>query len=393
MMKRASHFLSHVVHGHNAVQILSCLLACFWLNLTELSLCAQEGAGDRSQTLVWQRSHALMLENMGFFLDGAVDVDMELGQVQWKTSEAAVFRRLERIVQEVASLQALPVPWTKGGFSNEIKELIGHVGSLDYRDLRRWRMAENLSEKEQWYVLVQSGLDELKMQLAMELNYRVNVALYASLKAMFPEQGIETLEVSETDWLTLDPGAALPSLALELSAASSGDLSVEDRSVWPPPESPDLAYWMERVLFLLEGQERRIMALESFDSTSSSIASLRPVASDPSLGQLRLPQVVAIQFASGSASMDLNAQLQLNEVMELLCRHPQIRVVCTGHADAMGSRAHNHGLSKLRARAAREYILQSGLAAERVLLNYFGEERMRSKDARDRRVEIRFYVE
>ncbi len=168
-MKRASHFLSHVVHGHNAVQIVSCLLACFWLNLTELSLCAQEGAGDRSQTLVWQRSHALMLENMGFFLDGAVDVDMELGQVQWKTSEAAVFRRLERIVQEVASLQALPVPWTKGGFSDEIKALIGHVGSLDYRDLRRWRMAENLSEKEQWYVLVQSGLDELKMQLAMEL--------------------------------------------------------------------------------------------------------------------------------------------------------------------------------------------------------------------------------
>ena len=68
-------------------------------------------------------------------------------------------------------------------------------------------------------------------------------------------------------------------------------------------------------------------------------------------------------------------------------------MVCTGHADATGTLSHNHGLSKQRARAAREYILQSGLAAERVLLNYFGEERMSSKDARDRRVEIRFYVE
>lgn len=393
MMKHASNFLSHVVHGHNAVQFFSCFLACFSLHFTQLTLRAQEGADDQSQSVVWQRSHALMIENMGFYLDGAVEVDMEVGQVQWKTSEAAVFRRLERIVQEVASLQALPAPWTKGGFSNEIKELIGHVGSLDYRDLRRWRMAENLSEKEQWYVLVQSGLDELKMQLAMELNYRVNAALYASLKAMFAEEGIESMEVSETDWLNLDPSAALPSLALEFSAASSGDLSGEDRSVWPQPESPDLAYWMERILFLLEGQERRIMALESFDSVASGSASFRPVASDASLGQLRLPQVVDIQFASGSAAMDLSAQLQLNEVMDLLCRHPQIRVVCTGHADATGSRSHNHGLSKQRARAAREYILQSGLAAERVLLNYFGEERMSSKDARDRRVEIRFYVE
>jgi outer membrane protein OmpA-like peptidoglycan-associated protein len=347
----------------------------------------------QDQTEVWQRSHALMLENMGFYLDGAVAVDIELGQVQWKSSEPAVFRRLERIVQEVASLQSLPTPWVKGGFSSDVKSLIGRVSSLDHHDLRRWRMAENLSEEEQWYVLVQSGLDELKMQLAMELNYRVNAALFTSLEDALALNEPSNEGNSALDWLDLDVNAPLPAIELELSAITSGALSGEDRSIWPNTQTPELAFWMERIISLLENQEMRIMGLESSTVLSRSQPVLMPISSDASLRQLSLPQSVNISFQSGSSAMALNAQLQLNEVMELLCRHPQIRVVCTGHADLSGTRSHNHALSKSRARAVRDFILQSGLDGERVLLNYFGEERSRSMAGSDRRVEIRFYVE
>jgi outer membrane protein OmpA-like peptidoglycan-associated protein len=341
----------------------------------------------------WQRSHALMLENMSFYLDGAVAVDIESGQVRWKSPESAVLRRLERIVQEIASLQSLPSPWVKGGFSDEVRSLIERVSSLDHHDLRRWRMADGLSDEEQWYVLVQSGLDELKMQLAMELNYRVNAALYASLKDALAED--ETSEQGNLDlnWLDLDVNAPLPAMDLEFSTITSGTLSGEDRAIWPSAQTPDLAFWMERIIFLLENQETRLMALESSAVLPGARPALMPISSDASLGQLRLPQSVDVSFPSGSASMTLNAQLQLNEVMELLCRHPQIRVVCTGHADPSGSRTHNHALSKSRARVVRDYILQSGLDGERVLLNYFGAERNRSMSESDRRVEIRFYVE
>ncbi len=352
---------------------------------------AQGFESDQVQSVVWQRSHALMLENIGFFLDGAVEVDLELGKVQWKMSEAAVSRKLERIVQEVASLQSLSNTWINGGFSQEVKELIHYVAELDHRDLRRWRMAENLSDEEQWYVLVQSGLDELKMQLAMELNYRVNAALFEELKGLLAEEEIGSGNAFETDWLALDTNAPLPALAVEMSLATADAISAEDRSIWPRPETPDLTFWMERILFLLEDQDRRIQRMELGEQGSQSV--LRPIQSDPSLNQLRLPQAVDVRFASGSVAMDLSAQLELNEVMELLCRYPQIRVVCTGHADAIGGRAQNHLLSKNRARAVRDYILQTGLDGDRVLLNYFGEERLQTSLDSDRRVEIQFYVE
>ena len=368
-------------------------LSAFMLMTAGGKLGAQDANKDFAQSEMWKRSHALMLENMGFYLDGAVAVDMDTGRVQWKTSETAVFRRLERIVQEVAGLQSLPAPWIKGGFSDEIKELIEQVSSLDHRDLRRWRMAENLSEEEEWYVLVQSGLDELKMQLAMELNYRVNAALFESLKGLLTENSGVQGDDPVLDWLTLDANTPLPSMALELSSASSGAISAEDRSVWPGNDAQDLTYWMERILYLLEGQERRIISLESSGVMPIATSVLLPISTDATLSQLRLPEAVNIPFSSASASMDLNAQLQLNEVMELLCRHPQIRVVCTGHADPSGARSLNHTLSKSRAQTVRNYILQSGLESHRVLLNYFGEERNSTHFSFDRRVEIRFYVE
>lgn len=367
--------------------------ATVMLVLATTSLRAQSDDMTAERPDAWRRSHALMLENIGFFLDGAVEVDLELGAVKWKISEAAIHRRLERIVLEVASLQSLPAPWVKGGFSEEVRELIAYVSRLDYRDLRRWRMADNLTEEEQWYVLVQSGLDELKMQIAMELNHRVNTALFDELKSLLTKDEVRESNSFETNWLDLDANAPLPLLSHEFSTASSEDLLADDRSVWPRSETPNMEVLMERILFLLESQEQRLLLLEGENGTSQMNSLLKPVQSDGALSQLRLPEKVAVFFASGSAEMTLNAQLKVNEVMELLCRHPQIRVVCTGHADQEGGRAHNHQLSKQRARTVRDFILQTGLESDRVLLNYFGEERLSTSTASDRRVEIRFYVE
>tara|TARA_Y100000385_G_scaffold290328_1_gene363039 strand:- start:2143 stop:3261 length:1119 start_codon:yes stop_codon:yes gene_type:complete len=361
------------------------------LGATQLHAQSNDMTSERSDA--WRRSHALMLENIGFFLDGAVEVDLELGAVKWKISEAAIHRRLERIVLEVASLQSLPAPWVKGGFSEEVRELIAYVSRLDHRDLRRWRMADNLTEEEQWYVLVQSGLDELKMQIAMELNHRVNTALFDELKSVLAIDEVRESNSLETNWLDLDTNAPLPLLSLELSTASAEDLLADDRSVWPRSETQNMEMWMERILFLLESQEQRLILLEGQNRTSQMNSLLKPVQSDGALSQLRLPDQVAVLFASGSSQMTLNSQLKVNEVMELLCRHPQIRVVCTGHADHVGGRAHNHQLSKQRARAVRDFILQTGLESDRVLLNYFGEERLNTSTASDRRVEIRFFVE
>jgi peptidoglycan-associated lipoprotein len=113
---------------------------------------------------------------------------------------------------------------------------------------------------------------------------------------------------------------------------------------------------------------------------------------DPELAQLNLPQTFDIRFNEGSSRLTLTAQLQLNEVMEFMTAYPQLRVVCTGHADASGDRTANLSLSKTRAKAAQEYLLESGVEPTRVLLNFFGEERATNRGALDRRVEVAFFV-
>ena len=152
---------------------------------------------------------------------------------------------------------------------------------------------------------------------------------------------------------------------------------------------------MERIVRLLELQELRLQALErqwTLPSLDRQGSSLLPAYSDPSLQNLRLPEFIDVNFYTGSSKLGLSAQLQLNEIIELMGRYPQLRVVCTGHADSDGGRESNMTLSRRRAEVVREYLLQSGVVSQRVLLNYFGEEQSRQAGSADRRVEVRFFV-
>ena len=89
----------------------------------------------------------------------------------------------------------------------------------------------------------------------------------------------------------------------------------------------------------------------------------------------------------------MNAQLYLNEVVGLLFRHPQVRALCSGHAGVLEESVDNLDLSKARAKAVREYILESGLPPERVVMNFFGEEHAENNGSTDRRVIVTFFAD
>jgi outer membrane protein OmpA-like peptidoglycan-associated protein len=269
--------------------------------------------------------------------------------------------------------------------SAETTALIERVSNLSFRDLRHWRMAEGLSEAEQWYVMVQSALDEVRMQIGMDLKVHLNQTLMDAL------QGSVSLEASNAEWLEVDEGQALPAMDWERSDATSNDLSGNDASVWPAPAANDaeMAVILERILQLIENQETRLRQLEAEGSSSIAMPFGVP---EVSAGALRLPEYIDVSFYTGSAKLTLGAQLQLNEIIEVMGRHPQVRVVCTGHADLPGNRQSNLALSRRRAEAVRAYLLQSGIEPARALLNFFGEERASTTGPSDRRVEVRFYL-
>jgi len=367
---------------------------CSFLVLLAWGVCAstsaQEVQGITAMQLRVTEAQNLMLQNVGFYLDGAVEVDLDEGVVDWKESEKDVLKQVTRIVRQVGELQAIEGLMDEVAFTDEVEAAIHHVNELTIRDLRHWRMAQGLSESEQWYVMVQTALDELKMQIAIELKYRVNRALFQQL-----ENTLSAIKDEDADWLKVDDNAPLPATDWTLSDGSSAALSAADGSSWIGGGNGETYFedMLERIVQLLEQQDGRLRALESGVSESASEVSwLPPVLSDARLKHLRLPDYMDVSFYSGSFKLSLNAQLQLNEVIELMGRYPQLRVVCTGHADMQGERSLNMALSRNRASSVRSYLLQSGVKAERVLLNYFGEERAKAAGAEDRRVEVRFYV-
>ena len=146
---------------------------------------------------------------------------------------------------------------------------------------------------------------------------------------------------------------------------------------------------LEYILQLIESQESRLKQLENAAVAPIIRQSQAPVLA---AGALRLPEFIDISFYTESAKLTLGAQLQLNEIIEIMGRYPQVRVVCTGHADLPGDRQFNLALSRRRAEAVRSHLLLSGVEPSRALLNFFGEERASAAGPSDRRVEIRFYM-
>lgn len=365
----------------------ACTRLCRWLTVG-FAVCSWTvlwGQLDEEPGIRSYRTQQLVMANIGHYLDGAVEVDVEAGTVSWHASSRQVERNIRSIIEQVASYQSMDAALKDVALSAETTALIERVSNLSFRDLRHWRMAEGLSEAEQWYVMVQSALDEVRMQIGMDLKVHLNQTLMDAL------QGSVSLEASNAEWLEIDEGQTLPAMDWERSDATSNDLSGNDASVWPTPAANDaeMAVILERILQLIENQETRLRQLETGGSPSIAMPSGVP---ELSAGALRLPEYIDVSFYTGSAKLTLGAQLQLNEIIEVMGRHPQVRVVCTGHADLPGDRQSNLALSRRRAEAVRAYLLQSGIEPARALLNFFGEERASTTGPSDRRVEVRFYL-
>ena len=365
----------------------ACTRLCRWLTVG-FAVCSWTvlwGQLDEEPGIRSYRTQQLIMANIGHYLDGAVEVDVEAGTVSWHASSRQVERNIRSIIEQVASYQSMDEALKDVALSTETTALIERVSNLSFRDLRHWRMAQGLSEPEQWYVMVQSALDEVRMQIGMDLKVHLNQTLMDAL------QGSVSLEASNAEWLEIDEGQALPAMDWERSDATSNDLSGNDASVWPTPAANDaeMAVILERILQLIENQETRLRQLETGGSPSIAMPSGVP---ELSAGALRLPEYIDVSFYTGSAKLTLGAQLQLNEIIEVMGRHPQVRVVCTGHADLPGDRQSNLALSRRRAEVVRAYLLQSGIEPARALLNFFGEERASTTGPSDRRVEVRFYL-
>lgn len=99
-------------------------------------------------------------------------------------------------------------------------------------------------------------------------------------------------------------------------------------------------------------------------------------------------------FDFDKATLKKESYPELNRVVELLENRESIEIKIIGHADATGPESYNLNLSKRRAEAVEQYLLDKGVAADRLSVEYYGESKpaatndTREGRSKNRRVEF-----
>lgn len=103
-----------------------------------------------------------------------------------------------------------------------------------------------------------------------------------------------------------------------------------------------------------------------------------------------------IHFASNSAVLQAGDQPELEKILHHLHEHPEMNVAILGHTDSIGDSRSNYVLSLNRAEAVKNYLIASGISAERISAAGAGETKFAAPNsteegrALNRRVEFVF---
>ena len=107
-----------------------------------------------------------------------------------------------------------------------------------------------------------------------------------------------------------------------------------------------------------------------------------------------IKQKFEIYFPHDVYKLDFNLQSKLNDILKKYGHVENTFYEIIGHTDASGTKEYNLILSKLRANAVKQFLLQKGLSAFKISTFYFGESKPKIKtndgvkEQQNRRVEI-----
>ena len=100
----------------------------------------------------------------------------------------------------------------------------------------------------------------------------------------------------------------------------------------------------------------------------ATAAPLAPSSNDAS----RLPELVAVRFQSGQATVGKGDVKALDSVVRWLKEHPGSVVVIEGHTDDLGTPSENMAIGEKRAASIMRYMVSRGLEPARVSIVSYG---------------------
>ncbi len=106
-------------------------------------------------------------------------------------------------------------------------------------------------------------------------------------------------------------------------------------------------------------------------------------------------ELASVNFRFDHSDLTKGGMDTLNTVATTLQGHPEVNVDVVGHTDWVGTNAYNMKLSQARAETVRKYLITKGVAADRIMVKWRGEEEPTATNdtaegrAKNRRAEIK----
>lgn len=166
------------------------------------------------------------------------------------------------------------------------------------------------------------------------------------------------------------------------------------------PAGRDYALNVSREKYLFHSENFNLLKTASFNNPFLLDIALQPIAAgngeaDAAPPAAAKPVVLRnVFFETASAALLPESANELDRLVALLNEAPTLRIQISGHTDDVGEDADNQTLSENRAKTVFDYLLQHGIAAQRLRFKGFGETRpVDSNDtaegrARNRRTEF-----
>jgi outer membrane protein OmpA-like peptidoglycan-associated protein len=135
-------------------------------------------------------------------------------------------------------------------------------------------------------------------------------------------------------------------------------------------------YISARSSFSLEGREIP-QALLKKDFTDTTFA-FKIVMDQPEIGKeiSQFYQLNSIYYDLDKADIRPDAALELDKIVNFLQDNPQVNLELGAHTDARATAVYNQKLSQRRAESAVKYIIQRGIAKDRIKPKGYGESQL-----------------
>jgi peptidoglycan-associated lipoprotein len=175
----------------------------------------------------------------------------------------------------------------------------------------------------------------------------------------------------------------------------------------PPPAAPAPVVNQDSIDAAAEAERQRLAAAEAARREAADRAAREEAArlareaeerTRAAMAAARSAFATAIYFELDRSELTAESRAVLEAKLPLLRANPNVRIRIAGHADDRGSDDYNVALSQRRAAAARRFLVDQGIAQDRVDVVGFGEERPamtgNTEDAwaRNRRAEFEIIV-